>query len=113
MYDPIVVDSWQFITIEREVGLPFELMKIVQDTLLMHVSDRSPRSIAKRVIREFIPASAQEIYLEEIQMPRPRSQHSPRRASKARFSKHTPGHESHHPPHRRRHGALRHHHFGN
>ncbi|OAL52599.1 hypothetical protein IQ07DRAFT_505038 [Pyrenochaeta sp. DS3sAY3a] len=68
MYDPIVVDSWQFIIIDREVGLPFKLMEIVQDTLLMLVSDPSPRSIAKRVIREVIPGSVQEIYLEEIQI---------------------------------------------
>jgi hypothetical protein len=32
MYDPIVVDSWQFIIIDREIGLPFQLMNIVQDT---------------------------------------------------------------------------------
>ncbi|KAH8711892.1 hypothetical protein GQ44DRAFT_689821 [Phaeosphaeriaceae sp. PMI808] len=66
MYDPIVVDSWQFIIIDREVGLPFQLMDIVQDTLLMLVGDPSPRQIAKRVIREIIPASVQEIFLEEV-----------------------------------------------
>jgi len=32
MYDPIVVDSWQFIIIDREVGMPFDLIDIVQDT---------------------------------------------------------------------------------
>lgn len=68
MYDPIVVDSWQFIIIDREVGLPFQLIDIVQDTLLMLVGDPSPRQMAKRVIREIIPPSVQEIFLEEIQI---------------------------------------------
>lgn len=68
MYDPIVVDSWQFIIIDREVGLPFQLMEIVQDTLLMLVGDPSPRQMAKRVIREIIPPSVQDIFLEEIQI---------------------------------------------
>jgi hypothetical protein len=66
MYDPIVVDSWQFIIIDREIGLPFQLMDIVQDALLMLCGDPSPRQVAKRVIREIIPASVQEIFLEEI-----------------------------------------------
>ncbi|RMZ73740.1 hypothetical protein GMOD_00009508 [Pyrenophora seminiperda CCB06] len=68
MYDPIVVDSWQFIIIDREVGLPFRLIDIVQDTLLMLVGDPSPRQMSKRVIREIIPSSVQEICLEEIQI---------------------------------------------
>ncbi|RYN43832.1 hypothetical protein AA0112_g330 [Alternaria arborescens] len=68
MYDPIVVDSWQFIIIDREVGLPFRLIDIVQDALLMLVGDPSPRQMAKRVIREIIPSSVQEIYLEEIKI---------------------------------------------
>lgn len=66
MYDPIVVDSWQFIIIDREVGQPFELLDIVQDALLMLIGDPSPRSIAKRVIRSVIPPSIQEIFLEEM-----------------------------------------------
>ena len=66
MYDPIVVDSWQFILIDREVGQPFELLDIVQDALLMLVGDPSPRSVAKRVIRSVIPPSIQEIFLEEM-----------------------------------------------
>jgi hypothetical protein len=66
MYDPIVVDSWQFIIIDREVGQPFELMDLVQDALLMLVGDPMPRSIAKRVIRSVIPPSIQEIFLEEM-----------------------------------------------
>ncbi|KAF2027121.1 hypothetical protein EK21DRAFT_115124 [Setomelanomma holmii] len=66
MYDPIVVDSWQFIIIDREIGLPFQLIDIVQDTLLMLCGDPSPRQVAKRVIREIIPPSVQEIFLEEI-----------------------------------------------
>ncbi|EMD64562.1 hypothetical protein COCSADRAFT_90251 [Bipolaris sorokiniana ND90Pr] len=68
MYDPIVVDSWQFIIIDREVGLPFRLIDIVQDTLFMLVGDPSPRQMAKRVIREVIPPSVQEIYLEKMQI---------------------------------------------
>ena len=43
-------------------------MDIVQDTLLMLVGDPSPRQMAKRVIREVIPPSVQEIYLEEIKI---------------------------------------------
>jgi hypothetical protein len=66
MYDPIVVDSWQFIIIDREVGLPFRLIEIVQDTLMMLLGDLSPRQMAKRVIREVIPPSVQEIFLEEV-----------------------------------------------
>jgi hypothetical protein len=66
MYDPIVVDSWQFIIIDREVGQPFELLDIVQDALLMLAGDPSPRSVAKRVIRSVIPPSIQEIFLEEM-----------------------------------------------
>ncbi|KAF1941695.1 hypothetical protein EJ02DRAFT_193200 [Clathrospora elynae] len=68
MYDPIVVDSWQFIIIDREVGLPFRLIDMVQDALLMLVGDPSPRQMAKRVIREIIPSSVQDIYLDEIQI---------------------------------------------
>ncbi|UPX20562.1 uncharacterized protein EKO05_0010790 [Ascochyta rabiei] len=66
MYDPIVVDSWQFIIIDREVGRPFELLDIVQDALLMLVGDPSPRSIAKRVVRSVVPTSIQEIFLEDM-----------------------------------------------
>ncbi|KAI0578984.1 hypothetical protein Alg130_07707, partial [Pyrenophora tritici-repentis] len=66
MYDPIVVDSWQFIIIDREVGLPFRLIDIVQDTLMMLIGDPSPRQMAKRVIREIIPPSVQEIFLDEV-----------------------------------------------
>jgi hypothetical protein len=66
MYDPIVVDSWQFIIIDREVGQPFELMHIVQDTLLMLVGDPSPRQVAKRVIRDTIPPSIQEIFMDQL-----------------------------------------------
>jgi hypothetical protein len=41
-------------------------MDIVQDTLLMLVGDPFPRQVAKRVIREVIPPSVQEIFLDEI-----------------------------------------------
>jgi hypothetical protein len=68
MYDPIVVDSWQFIIIDREVGQPFELLDIVQDALLILQGDPSPRTLAKRVIRSVIPASLQEIFLEEMEI---------------------------------------------
>lgn len=68
MYDPIVVDSWQFIIIDREFGLPLRLMNVVQDALLMLVGDPSPRQMAKRVVREVLPPSVQEIFLEEIQI---------------------------------------------
>lgn len=68
MYDPIVVDSWQFIIIDREVGLPFRLIDIVQDTLFMLAGDPSPRQMAKRVIREVIPPSIQEMYLEKMKI---------------------------------------------
>lgn len=66
MYDPIVVDSWQFIIIDRDVGQPFELVDIVQDALLMLVGDPSPRQIAKRVVRSVIPQSVQDSFLEEM-----------------------------------------------
>ncbi|KAI4638598.1 hypothetical protein J4E93_009899 [Alternaria ventricosa] len=66
MYDPIVVDSWQFIIIDREVGMPFDLIDIVQDTLLMLAGDPSPRRIAKRVVSEVIPPSVQEMFMEEM-----------------------------------------------
>jgi hypothetical protein len=68
MYDPIVIDSWQFIIIDREVGLPFELMDIVQDALLMLLGDPSPRQMAERVIGETIPPSVQDIFLEKVQI---------------------------------------------
>jgi hypothetical protein len=41
-------------------------MDIVQGTLLMLVGDPLPRHVAKRVIREIIPSSVQEILLEEL-----------------------------------------------
>jgi hypothetical protein len=66
MYDPKVVDSWHFIIIDRETGLPFQLMDIVQDALLMLIGDPSPRQVAKHVIRETIPLSVREIFFEEI-----------------------------------------------
>lgn len=66
MYDPIVVDSWQFIIIDRDVGQPFELLDIVQDALLILVGDPSPRQIAKRVVRSVVPQSVQDIFLEEM-----------------------------------------------
>ncbi|KAL6710141.1 hypothetical protein ACN47E_009932 [Coniothyrium glycines] len=65
MYDPIVVDSWQFIIIDRDAGMPFELIDIIEDTLLMLSGDPSPRRIAKRVISEVIPAPVQEMCFEE------------------------------------------------
>jgi hypothetical protein len=66
MYDPIVVDSWQFIIIDRQVGLPFELFDIIQDALLMLTGDPTPKQVAKRVIREVIPPPVQEIFFEEL-----------------------------------------------
>lgn len=66
MYDPIVVDSWQFIIIDRQIGLPFQLFDIIQDTLLMLAGDPSPKQAAKRVIREVIPSPVQDIFLEEL-----------------------------------------------
>jgi hypothetical protein len=66
MYDPKVVDSWHFIIIDREVGLSFQLMDIVQDALLMLIGDPSPRQVAKHVIRETIPPPVQEIFFEEV-----------------------------------------------
>lgn len=66
MYDPIVVDSWQFIIIDKQAGQPFQLFDIIQDALLMLMGDPSPRQVAKRVIREVIPPSVQEIFLEEM-----------------------------------------------
>ena len=68
MYDPIVVDSWQFIIIDREVGQPFELLDIVQDALLMLHGDPSPRTVAKRVVRTVMPPSLQEIILQEMEI---------------------------------------------
>jgi hypothetical protein len=68
MYDPIVVDSWQFIIIDRQVGLPFQLFDIIQDALLMLTGDPSPRDLAKRVIREVIPPSVQDIFLDEMKI---------------------------------------------
>ncbi|KAF2123545.1 hypothetical protein P153DRAFT_426952 [Dothidotthia symphoricarpi CBS 119687] len=65
MYDQIVVDSWQFIVIDREVGLPFQLMDIVQDALLMLVGDPSPREIAKHLIQDIIPPFEQGLFLSE------------------------------------------------
>ncbi len=66
VYDPIVVDSWQFIIIDRDPGLPFQLMSIVEDVLLMLDGDPTPWQIAKRVVREVIPTSAQDIVLEDV-----------------------------------------------
>ncbi|KAH7397194.1 hypothetical protein BKA66DRAFT_508978 [Pyrenochaeta sp. MPI-SDFR-AT-0127] len=66
IYDPIVVDSWQFLIIDRDVGMPFELIDIVQDILLLLAGDPSPRKIARRVVSEVIPPSVQDIYLEEM-----------------------------------------------
>ena len=78
MYDPIVVDSWQFIIIDRDVGQPFELLDIVQDALLMLVGDPSPRQIAKRVVRNVIPESLQDTFLAEITIESaPELRHSP------------------------------------
>jgi hypothetical protein len=68
MYDPIVIDSWQFIIIDREVGLPFQLMDIVQNELFMLLGDPSPRQVAERVIGETIPSSVQDILMEKAQI---------------------------------------------
>ncbi|KAL1610104.1 hypothetical protein SLS60_001769 [Paraconiothyrium brasiliense] len=68
MYDPIVVDSWQFIIIDRAPNLPFELFDIIEDVLLMLVDDPSPKEIMKRVIEEVIPPAAQDLYLEKIEI---------------------------------------------
>ena len=65
-YEPIVVDSWQFIIIDRMAGMPFQLTEIVQDALLMLCGDPSPRQVAKRVIFEVIPPSVQELFLEDV-----------------------------------------------
>ncbi|KAF2624598.1 hypothetical protein BU25DRAFT_461119 [Macroventuria anomochaeta] len=54
MYDPIVVDSWQFFIIDREIGQPFELLDIVQEALLMLVGNLSPRSVANCVIQSLL-----------------------------------------------------------
>ncbi|KAF1966521.1 hypothetical protein BU23DRAFT_544186 [Bimuria novae-zelandiae CBS 107.79] len=68
MYDPIVVDSWQFIVIDREVGLPFELFDIIQDTLLMLVDDPYPEELVNRVIQEIIPPAAQEVCRKDMKI---------------------------------------------
>lgn len=66
IYDPIVVDSWQFIIIDRDVGMPFELIDIVQDILLLLFGDPSPMQVGRRLVSEVIPPSVQDIYLEEM-----------------------------------------------
>jgi hypothetical protein len=66
MYDPVLIDSWQFIIIDRDAGMPFQLIDIVQDTLLMLAGDPSPRRIAKRIVSEVIPPSVQDMFLEEM-----------------------------------------------
>ena len=66
MYNPLVVDFWQFIIIDRQPGLPFALFDIVQDTLLMLVGDLSPRQLARRVIQDIIPPAVREIFWDEI-----------------------------------------------
>ncbi|OCK81046.1 hypothetical protein K432DRAFT_296380 [Lepidopterella palustris CBS 459.81] len=66
MYDPIVVDSWQFIVIDKQPGLPFSLFDLIQDALLMLVGDPSPRQLAKMVIRDVIPPAVQQIFLDEM-----------------------------------------------
>ena len=68
MYDPIVVDSWQFIIIDKQAGLPFNLFDIIQDALLMLAGDPSPKQVAKRVVRDVIPPSIQEIFFDELRL---------------------------------------------
>lgn len=66
MYDPVVVDSWQFIIIDRETNLPFELFSIMEDILLMLVDEPSPRDIMRPVVEDVIPPAAQDLFLENM-----------------------------------------------
>lgn len=66
MYDPVVVDSWQFIIIDREPGLPFELFEIITDILLMLVNDPSPKELVKRIIKEIVPPAARDMFYEDM-----------------------------------------------
>ncbi|KAF2175897.1 hypothetical protein K469DRAFT_609184 [Zopfia rhizophila CBS 207.26] len=71
MYDPIVVDSWQFIIIDKQAGLPFTLFDIIHDTLLYLTGDPSPREVTKNVFRGVIPPSIQGIFFEEVEIDSP------------------------------------------
>ncbi|KAF2491329.1 hypothetical protein BU16DRAFT_468768 [Lophium mytilinum] len=66
MYDPIVVDSWQIVIVDKTPGLPFSLFDIVQDALLMLTGDPSPREVVKQVIRDVIPPAVQQIFLDQV-----------------------------------------------
>ncbi|KAF2811922.1 uncharacterized protein BDZ99DRAFT_569863 [Mytilinidion resinicola] len=65
-YDPIVVESWQIVIIDKTPGLSFSLFDIVDDALLMLTGDPSPREVAKQVIRDVIPPAVQQIFLDQI-----------------------------------------------
>lgn len=76
-YDPIVVDSWQFIIIDREVGLPFELFDIVEDVLLMLSDDPSQSELVERTIQDVIPSAAQESFYRDAKIKRSKEFHRP------------------------------------
>jgi hypothetical protein len=71
MYDPIVVDSWQFIIIDRAPNQPFELMDIVQDALLLLLSDPSPRQLAARVIHDTVPPALRSTFTAQLAISSP------------------------------------------
>lgn len=67
-YDPIVVDSWQFIIIDRDVGMPFELFDIVEDILLMLLDDPSPEHVVQRTIEDVIPPASQHSFRKDVEV---------------------------------------------
>lgn len=66
MYEPVDDDSWQFIIADRRTGLPFELFDIVQDVLLMLSGDPTLKQLAGRIVRDVIPAPAQQLFIEKM-----------------------------------------------
>jgi hypothetical protein len=71
MYRPITVDFWQFIIIDRETGLSFQLFDVIQDVLLMLIGDPTPKQVVKRVIREIIPSNEHGIFSKKMSMESP------------------------------------------
>lgn len=63
-----MVDSWQFIIIDREVGLAFELFDIIEDVLLMLSDDPSQSELIERTIQDIIPAAAQEPFYKDAKI---------------------------------------------
>lgn len=65
-------DYLQFLVIDREPGMPFTLIDMIQDVLVELNGDQSPEKIMQDAVKDIIPLDERDIYLDAVVVGLPR-----------------------------------------